>query len=145
MSAVYDVDFIEWLDEQARLLRARQFTALDFDNLAEEIEALSRSQRREFKSRFTVLLMHLLKWHYQPEFRCNNWKSILYQQRSEIEAHIDDMPSILNEFQNQDWQINAWKRAVEDVSEETGVFLQNFPDSCPWTTDQVLSDWFPPD
>jgi hypothetical protein len=38
-------------------------TGLDWDNLAEEIESLGRSQRSEIRSRLVVILLHLLKWN----------------------------------------------------------------------------------
>ncbi len=43
----YEQDFFAWSEEQGRLLRARSGVGLDWDNLAEEIETLGRSERSE--------------------------------------------------------------------------------------------------
>jgi Domain of unknown function DUF29 len=66
---LYEVDFHAWTREQAQLLRARQWERLDLENLAEEIESLGRQQRQELRNRLSVLLAHLLKWHYQSSLR----------------------------------------------------------------------------
>ncbi|HEY3623009.1 MAG TPA: DUF29 family protein [Roseiarcus sp.] len=63
----YDTDLYQWTIEQADALRRRAGNELDYDNLAEEIESVGRSERREIRSRLENLLIHLLKWHYQPE------------------------------------------------------------------------------
>jgi uncharacterized damage-inducible protein DinB len=73
--SLYEQDFYQWTQQMATVLRNGHFDQLDIENIAEEIESLGRSDRRELKSRLTVLLMHLLKWHCQPEQRNNSWLS----------------------------------------------------------------------
>ena len=58
----YESDLYEWTKEQADALRRRASNALDWDNLAEEIESLGAGERREIRSRLKTLLVHLLKW-----------------------------------------------------------------------------------
>jgi hypothetical protein len=65
----YDQDVILWSQEQARLLRARRFAELDIEHLADEIEDVGKSEKRDLASRMAVLLAHLLKWKSQPESR----------------------------------------------------------------------------
>jgi hypothetical protein len=60
MSDLYDTDFHEWAETQAALLRSRSANALDWDNLAEEIESLARRDRREIRNRLTIICQHLL-------------------------------------------------------------------------------------
>jgi len=62
----YDTDYVAWLEQQATALRARRWSDVDAKNLAEEIDDLGKSQRREFRSRLKVLLQHLLKLKHQP-------------------------------------------------------------------------------
>src|SRR5262245_46621292 len=57
----YETDFYAWTQEQARLLDARQFDALDVPNLVEEITSLGKSEQRELYHRLSSLLAHLLK------------------------------------------------------------------------------------
>ena len=59
----YEKDFYAWTVEQARLLRSGELSEIDVENIAEEIESMGRSERREIGNRLTVLLSHLLKWH----------------------------------------------------------------------------------
>jgi hypothetical protein len=66
MSDLYDTDFHEWAETQAALLRSRSANALDWDNLAEEIESLARSDEREVASRLLLICQHLLKWSTSP-------------------------------------------------------------------------------
>ena len=54
----YDTDLYEWTKEQADALRRRAANELDWDNLAEEIESLGNSERREIRSRLKNLLVH---------------------------------------------------------------------------------------
>jgi len=64
MSDLYDTDFHEWAETQAAALRNRSANALDWDNIAEEIESLARRDRREIRNRLEVLCQHLLKWEF---------------------------------------------------------------------------------
>ncbi len=66
---LYERDYYSWALEQAQALRARRTEALDWENLAEEVEGLGRGEVRELESRLEVLLVHLLKWRYQPKKR----------------------------------------------------------------------------
>jgi hypothetical protein len=64
---LYNHDFYAWTQQQAALLRESKVHDLDCTNLAEEIESLGRSEKRELGNRLHILVMHLLKWRYQPE------------------------------------------------------------------------------
>jgi hypothetical protein len=65
----YDQDFNLWIEQTVALLKAGRFDELDVENLVDELESMSRRDRREILSRLDVLLMHLLKWQYQPNHR----------------------------------------------------------------------------
>ena len=94
--APYDSDYALWAVEQAALLRAGRLDRLDRDNLAEEIDDLARSQESEIESRLDVLLMHLLKWQFQPEARSRNWRGSISEQRRRIHRKIKLSPSLRN-------------------------------------------------
>ncbi len=87
----YEKDFYAWTVEQARLLRAGELSALDVANIAEEIESLGRSDRRELGSRLTVLLLHLLKWRSQPDTRSKSWLATIREQRRQIEKLLREV------------------------------------------------------
>ena len=84
-SVLYEEDFFAWTIEQARLLRAGDLSAVDAANIAEEIESMGRSDRRELQSRLVVLIMHLLKWRFQPSARSTSWSATIEEQRLQIE------------------------------------------------------------
>lgn len=69
----YETDVIAWANEQAAFIRAGRFDMLDLEHLADEIEDVGKSERRELRNRMAVLLTHLLKWKFQPERRGSSW------------------------------------------------------------------------
>jgi hypothetical protein len=65
---LYEVDFYAWTQEQSSLLSRGQWQSLDIENLVEEIESLGKQQKQELRNRLAILIGHLLKWDFQPEF-----------------------------------------------------------------------------
>src|ERR1700675_1175107 len=90
----YDRDFYAWANEQAALLRAGKFADADLATIAEEIESMGKTEKRELVSRLTVLLLHLLKWESQPAGRSNSWRLSIANARDEIADLLDDNPSL---------------------------------------------------
>jgi hypothetical protein len=74
--SLYEQDFNLWLTETAALLKTGQVERLDYDNLIEELASMGISQKHALKSNLTQILMHLLKWRYQPEKQTNSWRYI---------------------------------------------------------------------
>ena len=136
----YETDLHEWTKSQADALRRRASNELDWDNLAEEIETLGRSERREIQSRLKILLLHLLKWRYQPERQCGSWRGSITEAREELEAVLSDNPSLRS--LPAEYLPKAYASARGKALDETG--LLRLPDECPWTTDQILSSDFLP-
>lgn len=92
-TTLYDRDFFAWSLEQAKLLRARKLAEADIEHIAEEIDSMGRTEKRELISRLSVLLLHLLKWRYQPEKRSLSWEASIRVQRNRLADHLDDNPS----------------------------------------------------
>jgi hypothetical protein len=138
----YDIDVIAWANEQARLLRAGRFDALDIEHIADEIEDVGKSEKRELASRTAVLLAHMLKWQYQPGGRGNSWRRTIKEQRNRVGLCIDQTPSLKADLRHSFWWSDVWSDAVAKASEETG--LGEFPESCPWTFDQIMNPEFWP-
>jgi Domain of unknown function DUF29 len=142
-SKLYDRDFYAWTREQAELLRAGRVSELDLVNVAEEIESMGRSEKRELVSRLVVLMLHLAKWRFQPTLRSRSWRLSVEGQRIQITEHLADNPSLrptMDEIVAQ-----AWRRASLDAQRETGLDASAFPVDCPWTAEQALDDAFWPD
>ena len=139
----YDQDFYGWTQEQAALLKCGQFTALDITNLVEEIETMGRSEKRELQSRLMVLLVHLLKWKYQPVRRGRSWQLTIEEQRGNCFDVLEDSPSL--KLKLDAILLKAYINARTTASWETGLDKNDFPASCPWTYDQIIDGSFYPD
>ena len=142
MSDLYEDDLVLWSERQTDLLRRRAAgelvndTGLDWTNIAEEIEAVGSSQRRELRSRMIRLLQHLLKWHYQPELRSRSWRATIAVQREDIEALLEDSPSLRRTLP--DVLPRAYRSAREHALNETG--LLDLPEASPFTLEQALTE-----
>jgi hypothetical protein len=91
---LYGTDFVAWTEQTAQKIRSRQFEQVDWEAIAEEIESLGRSERRELKSRLEVLLQHLLKWQYQSNRRSGSWRNTIDEQRNRLTDLLQDSPSL---------------------------------------------------
>ncbi len=140
-ATIYDRDFYRWCLEQAEALRS--FAAqrpnldvpLDLDNLAEEIESLGKSQARELFSRYVVILLHLLKWRHQPQRRSRSWRSTIATQRDELVSLFRFSPGLRS--QRETTLEEAYAQARKRAARETGLPLETFPETCPFSPDQV--------
>ena len=143
MTDLYDRDYYAWANEQATLVRSRSTNAVDWDNIAEELESLGKQQRSELLSRYEVLLVHLLKWLYQPQKRSRSWRLTITTQRDRILEHLESSPSL----KSSDDEIfaRAYWRARRDAAAETGLKLETFPETAPFTSDQSRDVEFWPD
>jgi hypothetical protein len=139
----YDQDILSWADQQAALLRAGRFNLLDIAHIADEIEDVGKSEKRELASRMAVLLAHLLKWQAQPAYRGPSWERTIRAQRTAIRLHLDDVPSLKAALRDPRWLGVVWADAVSKAAQETG--LGEFPEECPWTmTTEVMAEgWLP--
>jgi hypothetical protein len=140
---MHDTDFYTWTQEQAALLRQGRLNELDLVNLIEEIEDMGRSEKRELESKLAVLLMHLLKWHYQPERRGASWEGSICEQRIQAKKCLRENPGLKSKLP--DAFSEAYDTARFQAMRETGLKRSTFPDICPWSLEQVLDDNFWPD
>jgi hypothetical protein len=137
---LYELDFYTWTQQQAALLRSGQWQDLDTNNLAEELEDMGRSEKRELQSRLEVLLMHLLKWEFQPNLRSRSWRLTLKEQRLRLHRLLQDNPSLRSHCEQYLEQV--YPLAVVRAEQETG--LETFPETCPYSLEQTLNLEFLP-
>jgi len=140
----YDADVILWSEQQARLLRDGRFAELDIEHLADEIEDVGKSEKREFVSRMGVLLAHLLKWSRQPTKRSASWRATIVDQRKRIALAIRKTPSLKAVMRDPDWKEDIWLDARMQARKETGLGEDELPEFCPWTMDQTVDPDFWP-
>ena len=140
-------DFVAWTMETGQLIRAGKFEQVDWSAVAEEIESLGRSDRRELKSRLEVLLQYLLKWQYQSSHQSKSWLHTIREQRHRLEDLLADSPGLRAELENPELENIlpiVFDRSRKAASEETNLPLNNFPEICPYTLQQIFSpDFFP--
>jgi hypothetical protein len=141
-SPLYDRDFYAWANEQASLLRKGDLSQADIEHIAEEIESMGKTEKRELISRLTVLLLHLLKWRFQPTLRGKSWRLSIEGQRLDIDAHLIDNPSLKAGLSAA--IAYSYRRALIEAERETGLDAATFPIECPWSFDQMMnSDFWP--
>jgi hypothetical protein len=137
----YDTDVLAWTERQADLLRRRAANEIDWDNIAEEIEAVGRSQKREVRNRLARLCQHLLKWAFQPELRSRSWRATITTQRHELRSVLEDSPSLVAFVAEA--LPNSYQTGRLWAEQETG--LMHLPkEQCPWTAGEVMTDDFYP-
>ena len=141
-TSLYDQDLSAWAAHNARLLRNGQFNDLDIEHLIEELDDMGKSERRGIYSHQKVLLMHLLKWQFQPAKQTPSWRYTIRNARRELKYLIDDNPSLKN-FPQLKLQ-SAYIDAVIMAAGETGLDEREFPSVCPYTVEQLLDEeWMP--
>lgn len=142
-SGLYEQDFYAWANEQAALLRSGQLSAADIEHIAEEIESMGKTEKRELESRLTVLLLHLLKWQFQSGLRGNSWRLTIREQRRRTTRHLQENPSLKARL---DEVIEAaYGDALIEAERETGLPETTFPAVCPWSFEKIVDAWFWPD
>ena len=142
-STLYEQDFYAWANEQAGLLRAGKLAQADIEHIAEEIESMGKTEKRELVSRLSVLLLHLLKWQFQPGRRGTSWQATIRLQRRDLTRHIRDNPSLKA---NLDEAISyAYGNAIIEAVGETGLLEGTFPTACPWSFEQMMAEDFWPE
>jgi hypothetical protein len=142
VSYSYNHDYYGWLNENVKLIRNHQLHKIDIDHIAEELEAMAKSEKRELLSRLCTLLMHLLKWQYQAPRRTRSWRNTILTQRIDIIELLEDSPSLKPHLVEK--MQSAYEKAKIKAEDETGIDQQQFPEQCPYTLEQVLSSHFLP-
>lgn len=140
---LYENDYLLWLQETSRLLKAKDFNNLDLENLIEEIESLGRSERNKLISSLRLIYQHLLKWQYQPYKRSKSWSDTVSRERDNIIYYIEDTPSLKILLQNTTVLNKAYQRGRKDAMRETGI--TNLPQDCPYSIERVLDVNFLPE
>jgi Domain of unknown function DUF29 len=139
--SLYDRDYVAWLDEQVRHLRAGRLAALDVDNVAEELESLMKSERRQLENRLEVLIHHLLKWDHQRHQRANRWRATVQEQRTRVRRLLQDSPCLNREVEPICREV--YPDAVRAAAIETRLSDAAFPAALPYSVEQIFERELP--
>ena len=140
---LYDTDFYGWVNQQAQLLRSGKFTEADMDHIAEEVEDMGKNLIRTLESRLEILLIHLLKWQYQPTHRGTSWQVTIVEQRLALAKHLRKNPSLKPKVPNAITE--SYADAMVRASVETGLPKNNFPEICPYRFEEIMDENFWPE
>jgi|SRR3954470_7524063 Domain of unknown function DUF29 len=149
----YDTDIALWSEHQAALLRRRAAgqlvndADLDWPNIAEEIEALGRSERSSLRSKITTVIEHLMRLQASPATAPRRgWKATILRARGDIGDLLKDSPSLRPLVAVM--VVEQTQRAQKDLTDWLALYGEQ-PRidiaSLAFTEDQVLGDWFPAD
>ncbi len=139
---LYDKDYCLWLEETVQLLREGRLSELDVTNLIEEIEDMGISQKNALESNLIVVLMHLLKWKYQPTKQSGSWRRSIREHRRRILKAFRNSPSLKRYFE--EIFDESYQEARKQAADETELSLNTFPEICPFKFEQVLNmDYLP--
>lgn len=149
MGSLYDQDLVLWTEEQARQLRAAASSGwnapIDWENVAEEIESLGRSERHALASHVAIVIEHLLKLQASPSNDpVRGWRDTIRRARGEIERRLVDSPSLRRDVASIIGQEVPRARALvkanlQDYAEQPLIDI----DAIDYSEAQVLGDWLP--
>lgn len=137
----HDQDICAWSFHNAQLLRHGRWAELDRVNIAEELESIGRSLRRELSRRLRDLLALLLEWRYQPQRRGIGLHLAIRNQRTEIRELLEESPSLRAELHKQ--LMRQYPEARQLASLQADLPLAEIPETCPFSPDQAIltADW----
>ena len=142
LTNLYETDYLAWIELTVSRLRSQDLSMIDWENLIEEIEDMGKSARNSLKSNLRIILLHLLKWQYQPSHRSRSWQTSIVEHRLRFEDAFAESPSLKRYFI--EVFDDAYTGAIQLASSETGISKATFPKNCPYTQKQVLdSDFLP--
>jgi hypothetical protein len=132
----YEEDFAAWAEEQAALLRSGDLALLDRENLVDELEGMSNSQRLALGSHLRNVMIHMLKLQIQPEKRSRSWYLSIENARQEINDLLRTSPS-LRRFLDPVFT-EQYARARRNAAVQTKQPLRSVPSDPPFALSQVL-------
>jgi hypothetical protein len=144
--SLYETDYNLWVLETVEQLRCRDVEALDWENLIEEVEALSRRDKKKLKSLLRLLVEHLLKltyWENEIKNNRGHWEAEIINFRKLIQDELTDSPS-LKRYLQEVWQ-ECYQDGREMAAKRSSLPLSVIPETPITTLEQALEEtWFPP-
>lgn len=142
---LYEEDFYVWTEAQAALLRARRFAALDLANLIEEVEGLGDAKKSAVLNNASLIVEHLLKLQHSPAQEPRNaWRASVREHRRRLRRDLTprlrqilgaELPALYAEIRDDTAAL------LHDHGEDSAA--DALPDSCPYTVEQIIGDWWP--
>jgi len=138
----YEIDYASWVYDQVEKLRSHQANKIDWENVAEELSSLGRSERRALASHLRTLMQHLLKWEFQATDRSASWETSIDLTRSEVDEQLSEMPSLRSQLP--EIAASEYRRARRAAAKESALPVDTFPLELPYTLAQLVDPEFYP-
>lgn len=118
--------------------------------IQEALEKLNRldednSAKRTIGSNLRIMLIHMLKCMYQPEYKNkSSWKASIINGYNGMTDEFPSLKGVLyKNFYLEELDLeHIYKRAKLNASDETKKPINTFPNDCPWTKEQLVDPDF---
>ncbi|AFY73752.1 protein of unknown function DUF29 [Synechococcus sp. PCC 7502] len=142
LTSLYNLDYQQWLETTIINLSDRNFGQINLEDLVAELESMGKSEKSALESNLVILLMHLLKYKYQPQKQSDSWRRSIVEHRRRILISFKHSPSLKKYFE----QVfdECYIDARQDAKTETQLPLVTFPEVCDFSKEQVLDPDFLP-
>jgi hypothetical protein len=145
-SELYDGDYYAWIQEQVSALRQRRIEDVDWDNVAEEVEDLGKSERRSIQSQLETIIEHLLELAYtRGATRIRNarlWKGSANVARMKLTQLLEESPSLRTKLE--ELFAKAYRTGRIRALSTSKLPDESIPALAPWPLSQVMNDDFMP-
>ena len=140
--SLYEIDNEKWLQQTLQMLKEKQLESLDIEHLIEELEELSRRDKKTVERFLEQIIRHLLLlqyWTAEEQYNQNHWRAEIMSFRNQINEDITQ--NLYNYLQEN--QEKIYEKALKYVKQKTGMVV-NFPENCPYSLEQILNEnWYP--
>jgi hypothetical protein len=133
---LYEADYYAWVQQQVSALERGDFAAIDPAHLADEVADLGRGEKRAIRSNLNVVLVHLIKWAYQPEGRKGGSEDSINEHRERLQDDLADSPS-LRPYPAEVLE-KEYRYARRKAARQMRKPVEAIPQACPFTVAQVL-------
>lgn len=136
-SRIYAADLYGWVQDQVALIKAGRLSEIDAENIADELGDVGNEQYDKLEGAIRVVLLHLLKWDHQPSRRSRSWVGSIVEQRRRVARVLKKNPSLQPHIAEA--VLEAYEDAQTAAAVETNLPEKTFPDSCPYSWDDILN------
>jgi hypothetical protein len=145
-ASLYERDFYSWALEQQRALLEHRIEDLDWDNLADEVGDLARSERRAFRSQCARLIEHLLKLAFAPPHLLGRnkrlWQVSVREAQREVNELLVESPGMSPSSQGV--FSRAWFFGRDEALKNLKLPDTAIPETPLWTFNQAMDESLDP-
>jgi NAD-specific glutamate dehydrogenase len=142
LTFLYESEYDQWLEQTINLLKENRFDELDKEHLIEELEELSRRDKKTVERLLEQIIRHLLLleyWTAEYEYNSNHWQAEIMSFRTQLN---EDLTQNLRHHLQEN-QAKVYEKALKYVRQKTG-FEISFPEDCPYTLELLVDiNWLP--